>query len=104
MRDYQVKPSGWKDCDPNMCTDTHQHHVSSEMIPGRLRMHTCPLQLRQIHVLITSTEIFTGLALPIFAHIFSLSTQFLWWLFEDLSSSHFSPPRFLSYKANPGRG
>lgn len=103
MRDYQVKPSGWKDCDPNMCTDTHQHHVSSKMIPGRMHMHTCPLQLCQIHVLITSTEIFTGLALPIFSYIFfslhPISLVAFWRLkFSPL------PPRSLPYKANPGRG
>lgn len=92
MRDYLVRPSGWKDCDPNMSRDTHQHHVSSKMIPGRLRMHA-----RSLHslnsCLITSSEISTGLRDIFFVpYFFLLPTQFLWWVCEDLSCTLSLPP------------
>lgn len=82
-----------------MSTDTHQHHVSSKMIPGRQHMHTRPLHSVN-PCLITSTEISTGLP-AIFSHIFlaphPISLVDFWRL---KFHSFFS----LSYKANPGRG
>lgn len=75
-------------CDPNMSTDTHLNHVSSKIIPGRKHcIHTRPLHSVN-PCLITSTEISTGLP-AIFCHFSPPPTQFLWWVFEDLSSTLF---------------
>lgn len=106
MGDYLVEPSGCKHCDPNMNTDTHRDHVSSEMIPGGQRMHTRPLHSVNPH-LITSREISTGLP-AIFSDILlsphPISLVGLWRLKFHSFLCPLSLPLSLSYKANPGRG
>lgn len=74
-----------------MSTDTDQLHVSSKMIPGRQRMHTRPLHsvnpmFNHFH------RNFYWSARRVLSYFFSLSTQFLWWGFEDLSSTLFFSP------------
>lgn len=85
-----------------MSADTHQHHVSSKMIPGRLHMHTRPLHSVN-PCLITSTEISTGLPAFFFLMFFLA--------LHPISLVDFSRLKFHSfffllslYKANPGRG